>query len=98
MSRAWQLVLTFNIAKNYVHGARYVVCWFGYWHFYAYTSRLVHWLLDNDAPLMATDKYWGPLLLTWIKFNPSMDNYIYHTVWDEITYPFIIFNSAIVEF
>ena len=37
----------------------------------------------------------GPLLLTWINFNPS--NYIYHNVWDESTYPFPNFNGWSVE-
>ena len=36
----------------------------------------------------------GPLLLTWINFNPSMLEYIHYKVWDEITYPFQNFNGA----
>ena len=44
-------------------------------------------------------KHQGPLLLTWINFNPSMDisYYIHYNVEDEITYPFINFNDANVE-
>ena len=33
----------------------------------------------------------GPLLLTWIS------NYTHYNEWDEITYPFLNFNSATVE-
>ena len=40
----------------------------------------------------------GPLLLTWINFNPSMTSYyIHYNVWDEITYPFLNFDDATVE-
>ena len=40
----------------------------------------------------------GPLLLTLINFNPSMDKYYIHCqVWDEITYPFLNFNGSTVE-
>ena len=40
----------------------------------------------------------GPLLLTWINFNPSMDKYL-HTQKNvgEITYPFLNFNGATVD-
>ena len=40
---------------------------------------------------MATAEYHkGSFLLTWIKFNLSMDakKYIHHIVWSEITYHF----------
>ena len=36
----------------------------------------------------------GPLLLTWINFNPSMD--LPSKMWDEITYQLLNFNSATV--
>ena len=37
----------------------------------------------------------GPVLLTWINFNPGMDQYcIYYKVWDEINYPFPNFATA----
>ena len=37
----------------------------------------------------------GPLLLTWINFNPSMiSNHMPCKVCDEITYPFPVFNGA----
>ena len=40
----------------------------------------------------------GPLLLSWINSNPSMDsNYMPGKVWDEITYPFLNFNGETVE-
>ena len=39
----------------------------------------------------------GPLLLTWLKFNPSVSNYIKYKAWDDITYPFPNFNGATVE-
>ena len=40
----------------------------------------------------------APLLLIWIKFDPSIDNdYIDYKVWAEITYPFPNFNSATFE-
>ena len=35
----------------------------------------------------------GPLLLTWINFDPRIPS----KVWDEITYPFPNFNGAMVE-
>ena len=39
-----------------------------------------------------------PLLVTWFNFNPGMDKYYTHyNVWDEITFPFLNFNSATVE-
>ena len=40
----------------------------------------------------------GPLLLTWFNLIPTwMSNYIHFNVWDEITYPFLNFNSATIE-
>ena len=38
--------------------------------------------------------------ITWINCNPSMDiiNHMHGEVWDEITYPFLNFNGATVEF
>ena len=40
----------------------------------------------------------GPLSLTRINFNPSMDKYhMPGKVWDEIIYPFLNFNDATVE-
>ena len=38
---------------------------------------------------------WPPLL-TWIKFNASMNKKLHYKVWDEITYPFPNFNGATV--
>ena len=35
-------------------------------------------------------------LLTWINFNPSMDNYIHYEGWDEIIYSVPNFNSAVI--
>ena len=43
----------------------------------------------------------GPLLQTWINFNPSMDkytsNHLLSNMWDKITYPFPNFNGCTVE-
>ena len=39
-----------------------------------------------------------PLLLTWIYLIPAWISYeIHYKMWDEITYPFPIFNDATVE-
>ena len=55
--------------------------------------------LGHSESILCPTAYLGPLLLTWINFNPHMDisNYIHYTVWDEITYPFLNFNGATVE-
>ena len=43
-------------------------------------------------------QYQGPLLLTSIEFNHSMDyKYINHQVWNEITYSLSNFNGVTVE-
>ena len=40
----------------------------------------------------------GPLLLTWLHLNPSMDRWFIHCkVWNKITYTFPNFNSCTVE-
>ena len=57
------------------------------------------WVNPSGA---ATGLYLGPLLLTWINFNPSMDKcipmkFLFFEVWDVITYPFPNFNGATVE-
>ena len=52
----------------------------------------IMWIRAPSAELLGRLSYLlGPLLLTWIS------NYIHHNVWDEITYPFLNFNSATVE-
>ena len=38
-----------------------------------------------------------PLLLTWLNFNPSLDQYMPNKVWDKISYPFPNFNGSTVE-
>ena len=39
-----------------------------------------------------------PLLLMWFNFNHAwISNYFHYKVWDEITYPFLNFNSYTVE-
>ena len=46
---------------------------------------IIEWLNDTM----------GPLLLTWFDFNPSMiSHHMPSEVWDEITYPFLNFNSS----
>ena len=43
---------------------------------------------------------WGPFLIKWIKFNPSMDNPSYHTpskVWNKFIYPFSHFSGCSIE-
>ena len=56
------------------------------------TQPYMYWISLDRKP------YLGPLLLTWINFNPSMDNnYMPRKVWDEITYPFLNFNGWTVE-
>ena len=48
--------------------------------------------------LLAQHERQWPILLTWINFNPSMDKLSHaQYVWDEITYPFLIFNGCTVE-
>ena len=49
------------------------------------------------------DEFWklghhqGPLLRTWMNFNPAwMNNHMLSKVWDEITYPFPNFNGCTV--
>ena len=43
-------------------------------------------------------EFQGPLLLTWINFNPTwIYNYIQYNVWDETTYSSPNFNGATVE-
>ena len=39
----------------------------------------------------------GPILLTWINFNPSIDVTILRKVWYEIIYPFPNLNGSTVE-
>ena len=39
----------------------------------------------------------GPLLLTWFNFPAWISNHTSCKLWDEITYPFLNFNSATVE-
>ena len=46
-------------------------------------------ILDDDL---------GPLLLSWIKFNPRMYKYSHTQVWDDITYPFLNLNGCAFEF
>ena len=37
----------------------------------------------------------GPLLLTWINFDPSwISNYIHHKEWNEMNNPFLNFSGA----
>ena len=48
-------------------------------------------LFTPNHQLMTTSQYQGPLLLTWINFNPInfwISNYIHYKMWDGITYPF----------
>ena len=39
----------------------------------------------------------GPLLLTWINFNPRLENSIHYQMWDENTYSFPNFSGWTVE-
>ena len=42
--------------------------------------------------------YLGPILLTWINFNPTIISiYIHYKVWVKTTYPFLNFNGCTVE-
>ena len=31
----------------------------------------------------------GPLLVIWVNFNPSINNYIHYKVWDEVSFMLI---------
>ena len=48
--------------------------------------------------LMMTKWHQGPLLLTRLNFNPSMDNYIYYIGWEESTNPFPNSTDAPLKF
>ena len=60
------------------------------WHIsYFYTYILYN---DNDIHASGPFYYHGLTLIP-----PWISNYSHYNVWDEITYPFLNFNSATVE-
>ena len=53
---------------------------------------------SSYEPAFIDYNHLGFLLQTWINFNPAwISNYIHFEVWDEITYPFLNFNGAMIS-
>ena len=56
-------------------------------------------LMDQINPLEVYINTNGPFYYHGLSVTPaSVANYIQYKVWDEITYPFLNFNGATVEF
>ena len=66
-------------------------------HYIDFTRRRIIFFMRHVL-IQFTPPHLCLLLLTWINFNPSTNKcHTHRQVWDKITYPFTILNSATVE-